>query len=230
MRLLCFALAAAVATAFSPTASLAARRPVVGGAASSASPRAARRAVPSMGMVNIKITVKKNGILEQEVTGMKGPGCYKLTQALNKALGEVIESTPTSEYFEQPLYDINPNSEVGPRRAALARSAVTAERWRDETRHFVTVMPRCPPTGRPHDGPPARRKRQLGVELGHGQRLEFRHVVTPIRRRRTADLGSAPAARRARARTVHTKTVYTRDAPPPRRLGCDRAVWARRCA
>ena len=87
MRLLCFALAAAVATAFSPTASLAVRRPVVGGAASSASPRAARRAVPSMGMVNIKITVKKNGILEQEVTGMKGPGCYKLTQALNKALG-----------------------------------------------------------------------------------------------------------------------------------------------
>ena len=68
-------------------------------------PRAASRSTRTvrMAMVRIVFTIKPNGVVQEEVQGLKGPACYQLTDSLNKALGgTVFETTPTEEYYMEP--------------------------------------------------------------------------------------------------------------------------------
>ena len=93
-RLALLALLVAVVSGFVPGA-----RPL------RAAPRAASRSARTvrMAMVRIVFTIKPNGVVQEEVQGLKGPACYQLTDSLNKALGgTVFETTPTEEYYMEP--------------------------------------------------------------------------------------------------------------------------------
>ena len=79
-----------------------------------------------MAMVRIVFTIKPNGVVQEEVQGLKGPACYQLTDSLNKALGgTVFETTPTEEYYMEP----------------------------EEVRVFFALRSRRPPPPPPHPPP-----------------------------------------------------------------------------
>ena len=91
-------------------------------------PRAASRSTRTvrMAMVRIVFTIKPNGVVQEEVQGLKGPACYQLTDSLNKALGgTVFETTPTEEYYMEP----------------------------EEVRVFFALRSRRPPPPPPHPPP-----------------------------------------------------------------------------
>ncbi len=52
-------------------------------------------------MVEVTITVAKNGSATVAVAGLKGHGCKSLTAAFEKSLGKTIEDKPTKEMYEQ---------------------------------------------------------------------------------------------------------------------------------
>ena len=96
MRLAVLAVIAAAAQGFAPGAPP--RRATSMHRAASRAQRTIR-----MGQVRIVFRIKPNGIIEEEVQGLKGPACYKVTDSLNKALGaQVVQTSRTEEYYEQP--------------------------------------------------------------------------------------------------------------------------------
>ncbi len=48
----------------------------------------------------IEIKINSEGEVTFYVKGVKGKGCKKLTEAIEKALGEVESRTYTSEYYQ----------------------------------------------------------------------------------------------------------------------------------
>ena len=51
-------------------------------------------------MARITIVIKKGGVVESTVNGVHGPNCAALLDELLSGLGEELESTPTSEFYE----------------------------------------------------------------------------------------------------------------------------------
>ena len=51
----------------------------------------------------IEFKIYPDGRVEEKVTGIKGGDCHKVTEKINEMLGEVVESTPTEEAFEQEM-------------------------------------------------------------------------------------------------------------------------------
>jgi hypothetical protein len=51
----------------------------------------------------IEFIIHPDGRVEERVLGVKGMACEQLTLEINKALGEVYESKPTNEMFEQKV-------------------------------------------------------------------------------------------------------------------------------
>ena len=51
----------------------------------------------------LEFIIHPDGRVEERVRGVKGVNCQSLTEEINKALGEVYESKPTQEMFEQEI-------------------------------------------------------------------------------------------------------------------------------
>jgi hypothetical protein len=51
----------------------------------------------------IEFKIYPDGRVEEKVIGIKGENCQKVTEKINKVLGEVIQSEPTEEMFEQEV-------------------------------------------------------------------------------------------------------------------------------
>ena len=50
-------------------------------------------------MQQIKVTIATNGAVSYEVSGVKGAGCKKLTEAIDR-LSRVIETKKTAEFYQ----------------------------------------------------------------------------------------------------------------------------------
>ena len=51
----------------------------------------------------LEFIIHADGRVEERVRGIKGMDCQSVTAEINKALGEVIESKPTQEMYEQKV-------------------------------------------------------------------------------------------------------------------------------
>ena len=51
----------------------------------------------------IEFTIFPDGRVEEKVVGVKGEACQKVTENINKVLGNVVSSTPTEEAFEEKI-------------------------------------------------------------------------------------------------------------------------------
>ncbi len=51
----------------------------------------------------LEFIIHADGRVEERVRGVKGMDCQSVTAEINKALGEVIDSKPTQEMFEQKV-------------------------------------------------------------------------------------------------------------------------------
>lgn len=51
----------------------------------------------------IEFKIYPDGRVEETVRGIKGGNCHKVTEEINKHLGEVVASAPTEEMFEQEV-------------------------------------------------------------------------------------------------------------------------------
>ena len=49
----------------------------------------------------IKFTIKQDGTVLEEVSGVIGNGCMKLTEPIEKALGTSVYIEPKPEYYQQ---------------------------------------------------------------------------------------------------------------------------------
>lgn len=56
----------------------------------------------------LEFIIHADGRVEERVRGIKGVDCQSVTAEINKALGEVIQSKPTQEMFEQKVTALNP--------------------------------------------------------------------------------------------------------------------------
>eukprot|EP00429_Kryptoperidinium_foliaceum_P011454 CAMPEP_0176004492 /NCGR_PEP_ID=MMETSP0120_2-20121206/1721_1 /TAXON_ID=160619 /ORGANISM="Kryptoperidinium foliaceum, Strain CCMP 1326" /LENGTH=116 /DNA_ID=CAMNT_0017337175 /DNA_START=59 /DNA_END=409 /DNA_ORIENTATION=- len=55
----------------------------------------------------IEFKIYPDGRVEETVRGVKGDSCHSVTDKINEALGEVVESQPTEEMYEQKLVEDN---------------------------------------------------------------------------------------------------------------------------
>ncbi|KAL7480909.1 hypothetical protein ACHAW6_006574 [Cyclotella cf. meneghiniana] len=55
------------------------------------------------GMEEIEFRIYPDGRVTEVVRGVKGANCEKVTEAINKQLGNVVYTQPTEEMFEQEL-------------------------------------------------------------------------------------------------------------------------------
>ena len=51
----------------------------------------------------LEFIIHADGRVEERVRGIKGMDCQSVTAEINKALGEVMETKPTQEMFEQQV-------------------------------------------------------------------------------------------------------------------------------
>ncbi len=49
----------------------------------------------------IEFIIRKDGTVEERVTGVSGPACEKVTKAVESALGDVIRREKTSDYYDE---------------------------------------------------------------------------------------------------------------------------------
>lgn len=55
------------------------------------------------GVQELEFIIHADGRVEERVRGVKGADCQAVTAEINAALGEVYESKPTQEMFEQKV-------------------------------------------------------------------------------------------------------------------------------
>lgn len=55
------------------------------------------------GIEEIEFRIYPDGRVTETVRGVKGGNCQKVTEAINKQLGTVVDSAPTEEMYEQEL-------------------------------------------------------------------------------------------------------------------------------
>ncbi|GAB4470301.1 MAG: hypothetical protein Kow00124_06360 [Anaerolineae bacterium] len=51
------------------------------------------------GKQEIEFIIRPDGTVEEKVSGVSGPDCEKITEAVEKALGEVTRRDKTPEYY-----------------------------------------------------------------------------------------------------------------------------------
>ena len=51
----------------------------------------------------IEFKIFPDGRVEETVRGVKGNNCHKVTEKINESLGVVVDSSPTTEMFEQEV-------------------------------------------------------------------------------------------------------------------------------
>ena len=49
----------------------------------------------------IEIVIKRDGTVEEKVTGVMGSSCEKVTEAIERALGDVAKREHTPDYYNQ---------------------------------------------------------------------------------------------------------------------------------
>ncbi len=49
----------------------------------------------------IEIVIKPDGTVEEKVTGVAGAACEKATEAIERALGDVVKREHTPDYYDQ---------------------------------------------------------------------------------------------------------------------------------
>ena len=49
----------------------------------------------------IEFVIKPDGTVEERVTGVSGPDCEKVTEAIERALGDVTKREHTSDYYDE---------------------------------------------------------------------------------------------------------------------------------
>ena len=54
-------------------------------------------------MEEIEFRIYPDGRVTEVVRGVKGQSCEQVTEAINKQLGNVVDSSPTEEMYEQEL-------------------------------------------------------------------------------------------------------------------------------
>ena len=54
-------------------------------------------------MEKIIVEISKEGVTTVSVVGVKGKRCIEMTADLERELGEISETSTTSEYYEQPI-------------------------------------------------------------------------------------------------------------------------------
>mmetsp|Transcript_21817 Transcript_21817/g.50333 ORF Transcript_21817/g.50333 Transcript_21817/m.50333 type:complete len:136 (+) Transcript_21817:136-543(+) len=54
-------------------------------------------------MKTIEFTIYPDGTVQERVTGIKGPSCLKITEAINEKIGEVVKVQTTEEFYEQEV-------------------------------------------------------------------------------------------------------------------------------
>jgi Protein of unknown function (DUF2997) len=54
-------------------------------------------------MERLEYTIYPDGRVTQKVFGVKGPDCLKITKNIEEALGVVISTEYTEEYYEDPV-------------------------------------------------------------------------------------------------------------------------------
>ncbi len=59
-----------------------------------------------MDMQELEIVIDKDGQVSISVKGARGAECVTLTHALEAELGELVERTPTTEFFSQKEHAI----------------------------------------------------------------------------------------------------------------------------
>jgi hypothetical protein len=47
----------------------------------------------------IEFIIKQDGTVEERVSGLSGPDCRKITEGIERALGDVTQQEPTSEFY-----------------------------------------------------------------------------------------------------------------------------------
>ncbi len=52
--------------------------------------------------LQIEFVIKPDGTVEERVTGVNGPACEKITEIVERALGDVIKREQTPDYYNQP--------------------------------------------------------------------------------------------------------------------------------
>ncbi|NDJ54672.1 MAG: DUF2997 domain-containing protein [Chloroflexi bacterium] len=52
------------------------------------------------GKQEVEIIIKPDGTVEEQVIGVSGPDCEKLTRSIEDALGDVIERERTADYYD----------------------------------------------------------------------------------------------------------------------------------
>jgi hypothetical protein len=52
--------------------------------------------------LQIEFVIKPDGTVEEHVTGISGPACEKITEVIERALGEVVKREQTADYYNQP--------------------------------------------------------------------------------------------------------------------------------
>lgn len=48
----------------------------------------------------IEFIIRPDGTVEEKVSGVQGPGCEAVTQAIERALGKVADRTRTADFYE----------------------------------------------------------------------------------------------------------------------------------
>lgn len=67
-------------------------------------------------MERLEYKIHPDGRVEEKVIGIKGGDCQKVTSSIEKALGEVVDSKPTEEMYEEKVVEkgvINISEETG---------------------------------------------------------------------------------------------------------------------
>jgi len=54
-------------------------------------------------VIQVKFRIHPDGRVEEQVIGIQGADCTKVTEELNEKLGEVIDTAPTEEMFQEKV-------------------------------------------------------------------------------------------------------------------------------
>ncbi|MBN1430083.1 MAG: DUF2997 domain-containing protein [Anaerolineae bacterium] len=49
----------------------------------------------------IEFVIKPDGTVEERVTGVAGPACEKITEDIERALGDIVSRDHSTDYYDQ---------------------------------------------------------------------------------------------------------------------------------
>ena len=105
----------------------------------------------------LEFIIHPDGRVEERVRGVKGVECQSLTEEINKALGEVYESKPTQEMYEQKI-EISVEAENTVSESWSGSGTVRAPSRLPPPPPHTPCPPACPYALRPARAATARRR------------------------------------------------------------------------